>query len=130
MDENKNVFENVDEYIALFPEHVQEILSALRKVIREAVPEAQEKISYQMPTFALHGNLVHFAAYKKHIGFYPGASGISAFKEQLAAYKGAKGSVQFPIEQPLPFELITQITKFRAIESKERAAAKLKTKRK
>jgi len=130
VDESKNGFTTIDEYISLFPEHVQEMLTALRKVVREAVPEAQEKISYQMPTFALHGNLVHFAAFKKHIGFYPGASGISAFKEQLSPYKGAKGSVQFPIEQPLPFELITQITKFRAAESAERAAAKLKSKKK
>jgi len=130
VDESKNGFTTIDEYIALFPEHVQEKLTALRKVIREAVPEAQEKISYQMPTFALHGNLVHFAAYKNHIGFYPGAGGISAFKEQLSIYKGAKGSVQFPIEQPLPFELITQITTFRASENKERAAAKIKNKKK
>ncbi|MDD7795499.1 iron chaperone [Clostridium sp. 'White wine YQ'] len=107
----------ISEYILKFPAEVQDILNTLRKVIREAAPEAKEKISYQMPTFVLNGNLVHFAAYKNHIGFYPTPSGISAFKEELAEYKGAKGSVQFPIEKPLPYELISRIVKFRVDEN-------------
>nr|WP_068888725.1 DUF1801 domain-containing protein [Pedobacter panaciterrae] len=108
---------NIDEYIASFPDDVQEILQELRATIRKAAPEAEEKISYAIPTFAFKGNLVHFAAYKKHIGFYPAPSGLEAFKEELSSYKGAKGSVQFPIDKPLPFPLITKIVKFRVIEN-------------
>ena len=100
----------------------------MRKVIREAAPEAEEKISYQMPTFFLHKNLVHFAAFKNHIGFYPAPRGIEAFKEELAKYKGAKGSVQFPISEPLPYELITRIVKFRVEENQQQAAGKTKKK--
>lgn len=100
----------------------------MRKVISEAAPEAVEKISYQMPTWFLHKNLVHFAAYKTHIGFYPAPSGIEAFNEELARYKGAKGSVQFPIKEPLPYELITRIVKFRVEENQQQAAEKRKKK--
>jgi len=129
MEENKNNFNAIDEYILQFPPEVQEILKTLRNVIKESAPEATEKISYQMPTFVLHGNLVHFAAYKKHIGFYPAPSGIEAFKNELSEYKGAKGSVQFPIEKPLPYELISKIVKFRVAENLKKAEDKLKKKK-
>jgi uncharacterized protein YdhG (YjbR/CyaY superfamily) len=118
---------NIDEYIANFPEDVQKILARLRATIREAAPEAEEAISYQMPTFKLKGNLVHFAAYKNHIGFYPTPSGIENFKEELSAYEGAKGSVKFPINQPLPLDTISKIVKFRVKENLEIAAKKKKS---
>ncbi|MEF3354928.1 DUF1801 domain-containing protein [Paenibacillus sp. GYB006] len=130
MDEKKAKVESVDEYISQFPAEIQEILQKLRKVIKEAAPDAVEKISYQMPTFALSGNLVHYAAFKNHIGFYPAPSGIEAFKEELSGYKGAKGSVQFPLNQELPYELISRIVQFRAAENKEKAAAKKKSNKK
>lgn len=117
MQQNKIVFNSIDDYIASFPKEVQKILIKLQKVIKDAAPDAEEKISYQMPTFYLNGNLVHFAAYKKHIGFYPTPNGIQAFKKELSVYKGAKGSVQFPIDKPLPFDLITKIVKFRVSEN-------------
>lgn len=129
MEGNKTAYESVDEYIGQFSPEVQEILLTLRQVIQESAPEAVERISYQMPTFALHGNLVHFAAYKNHIGFYPAPSGIAAFEQELSAYKGAKGSVQFPIDKPLPYELIRKIVAFRVAENIEHAAAKLKKKK-
>lgn len=119
MNENKAKVESIDEYISQFPAEVQEILQKLRTVIKEAAPEAVEKISYQMPTFALSGNLVHFAAFKNHIGFYPAPSGIEAFKAELSGYKGAKGSVQFPLNQELPYELISRIVQFRAAEKRK-----------
>jgi uncharacterized protein YdhG (YjbR/CyaY superfamily) len=118
----------IDNYIAGFPPAVQAILSKLRKAISAAAPEAEETISYQIPTFTLKGNLVHFAAFKHHIGFYPTASGIAKFKQELAVYKGAKGSVQFPLEKPIPFTLIGKIVKFRVKENLERAASKGKKK--
>ncbi len=124
MEEQKKAYESIDAYILEFPGEVQAILNQLRAVIKEAAPDAGEKISYQMPTFALHGNLVHFAAYKNHIGFYPAPSGIETFKEELAQYKGAKGSVQFPIEQPLPYDLIRRIVRFRVAENIRNAEEK------
>jgi len=129
MDSNKNGFSSMDEYIASFPADIQRILEEVRAVIRASAPEAKEKISYQMPTFDLEGNLVHFAAHKNHIGFYPTPSGIQAFKEELSIYVGAKGSVQFPIDQPMPLELIRKIVKFRVTENLEKAETK-KRKRK
>lgn len=128
MEENKITVKSIDEYILQFPPEVQEILKALRKVIKDAAPDAEEKISWQMPTFVLHGNLVHFAAHKNHIGFYPAPSGIDAFKEELSEYKGAKGSVQFPIKKPLPYELISKIVKFRVAENTKFAEDKLSKK--
>lgn len=107
----------IDEYISVFPEHVQEILQMIRATIQKAAPEAKEAIKYAIPTFVLKGNLVHFAAYKNHIGFYPAPSGLQAFKEELSGYKGAKGSVQFPIDKPLPLELIAKIVAFRVKEN-------------
>ncbi|ANY65579.1 hypothetical protein BBD42_03225 [Paenibacillus sp. BIHB 4019] len=129
MDGNQLTFETIDEYIAGFPQEIQELLQAMRKVIKEAAPEATEKISYQMPTFELHGNLVHFAAFKKHIGFYPAPRGIEAFKEELSVYKGAKGSVQFPLDKPLPYELISRIVAFRVAENTKKAQEKLNKKK-
>lgn len=126
MEKNKINFNSIDEYILQFSPEVQEILKTLRKVIREAAPEAVEKISYQMPAFALHGNLVYFAAFKNHIGFYPTASGVAAFKNELSVYKGGKGSVQFPIEKPLPYELISKIVKFKVAENIKQAESKIK----
>ncbi len=111
----------IDEYIVQFDPETQKILQDIRKCIKEAAPEAEEKISYQMPTFYLKGNLVHFAAFKKHIGFYPAPSGIEAFQPELAGYKGAKGSVQFPIDKPMPFDLISRIVRFRVAENIEHA---------
>jgi uncharacterized protein YdhG (YjbR/CyaY superfamily) len=108
---------SIDEYIATFPEEIQKILEELRATIRASAPDAEEKISYQMPTFALKGNLVHFAAWKNHIGFYPTSSGTQAFKNELSIYEGAKGSIKFPIEKPLPLELISKIVKFRVAEN-------------
>ncbi|WP_405155244.1 iron chaperone [Paenibacillus sp. FSL K6-0108] len=118
----------VDEYISQFPSDVQVKLQALRQLIRDTAPNAVEKISYKMPTYAEHGNLVHFAAYSRHIGFYPGSSGIEAFKEELSRYKGAKGSVQFPLDQPLPEELVRQIVQFRVQENVKKAQEKKRNK--
>jgi uncharacterized protein YdhG (YjbR/CyaY superfamily) len=129
MEENKTTYISIDEYILQFSPEIQEILQTLRKVIKESAPESTEKISYQMPTFDLHGNLVHFAAYKNHIGFYPAPSGIDAFKGELSGYKGAKGSVQFPIEKPLPYELIRKIVEFRVAENIKKAQDKIKKKK-
>lgn len=129
MEKNKINYESIDDYISNFSPEVQQILQTLRTVIKELVPDAKEKISYQMPTFALHGNLVHFAAYKNHIGFYPAASGIAAFKSELEQYKGSKGAIQFPIEEPIPYDLISKIVQFRVAENIERAENKLKKKK-
>ena len=126
MEGNKNVFKSIDEYILQFSPEIQEKLQALRSIIKESAPDAEEKMSWQMPTFALYGNLVHFAAHKKHIGFYPGASGIEAFKPKLSEYKGSKGAVQFPLEKPLPYELISEIVKFRVAENIKKAEGKPK----
>lgn len=119
---------NIDEYIARFPIHVQEILKEVRMTIRKAAPGAEETISYQMPTFTLKGNLVHFAAFKKHIGFYPTATGIQKFQNELSVYEGAKGSVRFPLDQPVPLDLIGRIVRFRVKENLERAESKGKRK--
>lgn len=116
----------IDEYIALFPPEVQAILARLRQIVREAAPEASEAIKYQMPTFVLNGNLVHFAAFKNHIGFYPVPSGIEAFKEELSKYEGGKGSVQFPLNQPIPYDLIARIVAFRVQENRAKKTAKKK----
>jgi uncharacterized protein YdhG (YjbR/CyaY superfamily) len=115
---------DIDEYIASFPQDVQEILKKIRMSIRKAAPAAEEAIKYQMPTFTLKGNLVHFAAFKKHIGFYPVPTGIEAFKEELSLYEGGKGSVRFPLDKPIPFDLIIRIVKFRVKENLERAEGK------
>lgn len=108
---------NIDQYIAAFPDEVQKRLQQMRDTIRKAAPEAEETISYAIPTFKLNGNLVHFAAFKNHIGFYPGPSGIEAFKKEFSVYDGAKGSVQFPLDKPLPLSLVSKVVKFRAREN-------------
>ncbi len=115
---------NIDEYIAGFPKDVQGILQKVRKTIRKAAPGAEETIKYQMPTFTLKGNLVYFAAFEKHIGFYPVPTGIEKFKKELSVYKQGKGSVQFPLDRPIPYDLINKIVKFRVKENLARAAAK------
>jgi uncharacterized protein YdhG (YjbR/CyaY superfamily) len=107
----------IDKYILSFPKEIQIILEKIRQTIREAAPDAIETISYQMPTFRLNGNLVHFAAFKNHIGFYPTPSGIIEFKKELEKYKNAKGSVQFPIDREIPYDLISKIVKFRIKEN-------------
>jgi uncharacterized protein YdhG (YjbR/CyaY superfamily) len=115
----RNKFRNMDEYIRIFPSNVQKILEKLRKTIQEIAPEAEETINYGIPTFKLNGNLVFFAAFKNHIGFYPTSSAIDAFKKELSPYKHAKGSVQFPIDKPIPFDLVTKIVKYRVKENME-----------
>ena len=120
---------NIDEYIAAFPIHVQEILENIRATIRKAAPEAEETISYQMPTFKLQGNyLIYFAAFKKHIGVYPRTTGDEAFQQALSVYEGAKGSYKFPLDKPIPFDLITKIVEFRIKENLARAEVKAKLK--
>jgi uncharacterized protein YdhG (YjbR/CyaY superfamily) len=113
--------QKIEEYIQKFPEDVQEILEKILITIREAAPDAEETINYQIPTFKLHGNLVHFAAYKKHIGFYPTPSGIEAYQDELSAYDSAKGSVKFPLNEPIPYDLIKRIVEFRVKENMDRA---------
>ena len=120
MGKKQQEYKSIDEYIILFPEDIRKKLIQLREAIREEAPEAQEKISYQMPTFYLNGNLVHFAVHTNHIGFYPTPSGIEAFKSELSKYKYAKGSVQFPIGEPLPIQLIKKIVRFRVEENSKK----------
>ena len=119
---------NIDEYIAGFPHDVQEILEKIRMTIRKAAPDAEETIKYRMPTFTLKGNLVHFAAFKKHIGFYPAPTGNEKFRNALSVYRAGKSSVKFPLDKPIPFALISKIVKFRVKENLERAEAKGKKK--
>lgn len=116
----------VGEYIAQFEPEVQEKLQTLRQAIREAAPQAQEKISWGMATFTLYGNLVHFAANKKHTGFYPGASGVAAFKDKLTEYENSKGGIQFPYDKPIPLDLVTEIVRFRVQENMQMNEAKKK----
>jgi uncharacterized protein YdhG (YjbR/CyaY superfamily) len=111
----------IDEYIAGFPSDVQKLLEKIRTTIHKAAPDAEEAIKYQIPTFVLNGNLVHFAAFKNHIGFYPAPRAIEEFKEEFAAYEGAKGTVRFPLDEPLPVELITRMVKFRVEQQRDAA---------
>jgi len=114
--------QTIDAYSAAYPKDVQKMLEKFRKVIRQSAPDAKETINYGIPTFTLNGkNLVHFAAYKKHIGFYPTPSAIVAFKKELSSYKHAKGSVQFPHDKPIPFELVKKIVKYRVKSTKQLA---------
>jgi len=124
MDAKKSAFTSIDDYIATFPPPTQVILQQIRAALRQALPDATEKISYQMPTFYLNGNVVHFAAWKDHIGFYPAPNGLAQFEPELAAYNRSKGSVHFPLDQPLPIDLIQRIARFRAEENRQKAAAK------
>lgn len=120
--------DNIDDYIARFPKETQELLELLRSTIKKAAPEASETISYQMPAFKLHGNLVYFAAYNNHIGFYPGAACIDLFKDEFKGFKTSKGTIQFPMNKPIPLDIITKIVKYRIFENTERAEAKKKKK--
>lgn len=117
---------NIDEFIAGYPEDIQKVLRKTRATIKRAAPMAEESINYGIPTFTLNGNLVHFSAFKKHIGFYPTPSGIANFKKELSVYETAKGSVKFPLDQPIPYELITKIVKFRVKENLEKTKTKKK----
>lgn len=121
--------ETIDAYIAQFPDSVQVKLQAIRAVIRDHAPDAQEAMRYQMPTFQLEGNLIHFAAYKHHIGIYPTPTGVEAFKEELSGYKNAKGSIQIPLDQPLPLELIGKITAYRVQENLSKRKVKKQIKK-
>jgi uncharacterized protein YdhG (YjbR/CyaY superfamily) len=112
---------NIDEYIAAFPSDIQKLLKQMRTTIHKAAPKAEEAIKYAIPTFVLHGNLVHFAAFKNHIGFYPAPAGIAAFKKDLARFEGSKGAIKFPFDEPLPLTLIAKIVKFRAAQNLEKA---------
>ncbi len=124
MDKRTFGFDSIDAYIAAFPDETQRRLQEMRATIHAAAPDAQEKISYQMPTFYLYGNLVHFAAHKNHIGFYPAASGIQNFQLELSKYVTSKGAVQFPMDKPLPLALIRKIVKFRVAENLRKVQAK------
>ncbi len=112
---------SIDEYIAGFPGDIKKILESLRATIKAAAPGAEERISYQMPAFYLAGNLVYFAAFKNHIGFFPTSSGIAAFKRELGPYACSKGTVRFPFDKPLPLALIRRIVKFRVAENKKKS---------
>ncbi len=116
----KTDFKTIDEYIDSFPPPARFVLEEMRNAIREVAPGASEKISYQIPTFHQNGNLVHFAAYETHFGFYPGAGGVAAFKDDLKGYKTGKGSIQFPIDKPVPLELIKRIVKYRVGENQKK----------
>ena len=119
-----NKAKTIDEYIANCPKEVQKQMNEMRATIKASAPDATEKISYQIPTFYLKGNLVHFAVFKNHIGFYPTSSATQAFKKELSIYDGAKGTVRFPIDKPLPLKLISKIVKFRVAENLKRAETK------
>lgn len=120
----KSTPENIDQYIASLPVEMQEIMTRIRAIIHEEAPEATEKISYQMPTFVLGKNLVHFAAFKSHIGFYPTPSGTEAFQNEISSYVGGKGSIRFPLDQPIPYDLIRRIVAFRVAEMREKLGPK------
>ena len=124
MASDKQTAQNIDAYIAGFPPEVQERLAAIRAVVRDVAPEAREAIKYGLPTFVLHGNLVHFGAFKHHIGFYPTPSGLEQFKAELTQFKSSTGAVQFPLDQPLPLDLIRRITAFRVQENTSKGARK------
>ncbi|MCI0525301.1 MAG: DUF1801 domain-containing protein [Acidobacteria bacterium] len=128
MKTNQTPPQNIDEYIAGFPEEIQKILEKIRKTIRKAAPYAEEAISYQIPAYKLNGNLIFFAAYKNHIGLYPAPRGSDEFKDELAGYEGGKGTVQFPLDKPIPYDLIGRITKFRVKQNLEKASVKGKKK--
>ena len=125
---NSTAPQSIDEYIANFPKDIQEFLEKIRATIRNAAPEAEETNKYGMPTFMLKGNLVHFAAYKRHIGFYPTPNGIENFKNELSTFEVSKGTVKFPLDKPIPYNLISQIVLLRIKENMEKAEAKGKKK--
>ena len=122
----KDICSTIDEYMEGFPKNTQKMLAIMRKTIQSAAPDATEKINYAMPTFDLHGNLVHFAGYKHHIGFYPAPSGLKYFQKEIATFKNSKGAVQFPLDKPLPIDLIKKIVRFRVQENMAKAESKKK----
>ena len=124
MEKAKVVPETVDQYIAAFPSDVKKRMQQLRKTIKAAAPKADELISYQMPGYKYFGMLVYFAAFKNHIGFYPGAGGILEFYKKLSSFKSAKGSVQFPHDRPIPYDIISKIVKFRVKQNEEKISLK------
>ena len=124
MENGQTEYATIDEYIRQFPEDIQEKLTALRETIRQNAPDATEKISYRMPTFYLGGNLVHFAAFKRHIGFFPTAEGVEAFAEEIKEYKTSKGTMQFPLDKPLPLGLVAKIVQHRVKENTSKKAKK------
>jgi uncharacterized protein YdhG (YjbR/CyaY superfamily) len=130
MKSSSTSFHNIDEYIALFPEGVQKKLEEIRSAIKAAAPDATEKISYQVPTFFLRGNLVHFAAFTHHISFFPSSSGIQAFAQELASYETSKGTIKFPIDSPIPLDLIRRITEYRVAENLAKTKSKTTRKQK
>jgi uncharacterized protein YdhG (YjbR/CyaY superfamily) len=130
MEQHTGGFRSIDEYIATFPKDIQALLEAVRATIKAAAPDAQETISYQMPTFVLNGHLVYFAAWKNHIGLYPASGGVpEAFKDELSKYERTKGTIKFPISQPLPLELISRIVQFRVSENFNKAPVKPRKKK-
>jgi len=124
MKADRAVAKDIDEYIARLPKETRAISQRVRAAIRKAAPDAEEKISYQIPAFFLEGNLVHFAAYRNHIGFYPGAAGIEKFKSELPSYETAKGTVRFSLDRPIPFDLIERMVKYRVKENLDAAEAR------
>ena len=126
MEKQTKQIQTIDEYIGTFPKQMQEKLESVRKLIAKLAPDAQEKISYKMSTFYLNGNLVHFAAFQNHIGFYPTPHGISEFQDELSKYKNGKGSVQFPLDEPLPMKLIERIVKYRIQKNRDKVGTKKK----
>jgi len=121
---NKKIPQDIDDYVGRFPKEVRQLLTQMRRTTRRAAPKAKEKISYGIPAFTLNGNLIYFAAFKNHIGFYPGAAAVAACKRELSVYKGAKGSVQFPLDQPLPLALVARIVKFRVKQNSSKKKKK------
>jgi len=117
-------FKTIDEYISTFPKDIQKILEQVRQTIKKAAPDANEAINYQIPTFKLNGNLVHFAAFKNHIGFYPGSKAIEIFQKDLKSYKSSKGAVQFPIDRPMPLSIIKKIVNHRVKENSSKSTKK------
>jgi uncharacterized protein YdhG (YjbR/CyaY superfamily) len=128
MKPNQTAPENIDEYIAGFSKDVQKLLQKMRATIRKAAPDAEETIKYHIPTFTLKGNLVHFAAFKNHIGFYPAPMGIAEFKDELSGYESSKGTIRFPLDEPIPLDLVSKIVRFRVEKNLEKAEAKAKKK--
>lgn len=126
MDPNSEKFTTIDEYIALFPEDVQEKLKKIRSVIKAAAPHATETISYQMPAFKLYGILVYFAAFANHVSFFPTSSGVAKFKEELVGFETSKGTIRFPLDKPIPYDLIDRITTFRVQENVEKSQKRSK----
>jgi uncharacterized protein YdhG (YjbR/CyaY superfamily) len=126
MDATREQFKTIDGYIQTFPEEVQALLEKMRRTIRKAAPEAEEAISYQIPTFKLNGNLVHFAAFKNHIGLYPPIRGDTSLEKAISPYAGEKGNLRFPLDQPIPYDLIERIVKLRVKQNLAKAVSKRK----